>query len=437
MNAAPLTCVEGEAFVVDAPTRHRLNLSITRLQRELRFRSWPLADSPGGKIVINGIVGTIAIGDGRNLEVTPKTNPGDTWIASVLSLLVGADRIDAAGERKAGLVSERKSLRAVMAAIYASRLEEALRREGPLLLLVRQRRLSSSLRGKLNASLWLRHSLRRPHLFPTESSALTANNDFSQGLAFVAELLARETPNHGVKSRLFALQKALLPGRSCLTHAPNGVELRSLPIQWAAYDPAWSIARTILLKKSLLGPAGGHQGISIAIEMWPLLERLLCRSLRAATRVAQRAPSIHVGLSVPPRPYSKVLLSAMSGSFEDSRSVEPDGILAMGGNVRATFDAKYKKRNIGSWPSREDIYQVVTTAAAYNSPLAVLVYPDKFDAVWWSVNGMKGAPAKLAALGLGLFSFRPGSGDSERGREILRMLDASEESSPLAGNISI
>jgi 5-methylcytosine-specific restriction endonuclease McrBC regulatory subunit McrC len=113
--------------------------------------------------------------------------------------------------------------------------------------------------------------------------------------------------------------------------------------------------------------------------------------------------------------------------------------LAFGGSIRATFDAKYKKRKEGAkWPSREDIYQVVATAAAYDSPLAVLVYPEKFETVWWNVNGLKGTPMKLAAVGLGLFSFKPGTGDRARGREILDILDASQSSYiSLAGNISI
>ena len=426
-------------FVADAATRLLLNQSITRLKKELRFRIWPLSDKPGGCVSINGVVGTIALADGRNVEVTPKTTPADDWIQSVLGLLTLSDRIEAAAERKAGLAPEHKTLQAVMASIYATRLEEAVRREGPLLLLMRQRQLRTSLRGKLNATAWLRHSFARPHLFPTETSVLTTDNAFSQALAFVAELLARETPNHGVKSRLYALQKALLPGRASLTLAPSGVELRNLPAQWAAYDPAWSIARTILLKKSLLGPTGRHQGISIAIEMWPLLERLLIRSLRSAAQIATEEVSAHAGIYVPSRPYSRVVLTNPIGLSSVPRSVNPDGVLAFGNGTRATFDAKYKTREEGAeWPSRNDIYQVLTTAAAYDSPLAVLVYPEQFSPVWWNVNGLKGTPTKLVAIGLGLFSFRAGTGDMTRGREILAMLDASQAPAiMISGNVTI
>jgi 5-methylcytosine-specific restriction endonuclease McrBC regulatory subunit McrC len=435
----PRQCIEGEPFGVDAATRQLLNLSFTRLQRELRFRSWPLSDSPGGKMTISGVVGTIALSDGTAIDVTPKTNPDENWIQSVLGLLSISDRIDAAGERRAGLVPEHRNLRAVMAAIYASRLEEAVRREGPLILLRRQDQLRSSLRGKLNATTWLKHALSRPHLFPTETAILTTDNEFARAMAFVAELLARETSNHGVKSRLYALQKALLPGRAVQNFITSGVALRVLPAQWVAYEPAWSIARAILLRKSLLGATGRQQGISIAIEMWPLLERLLIRSLRSAAQLARNPPSVHAGISVPPKPYSRVLLTPPEGSSSTPRSVYPDGWLVFDEKTRATFDAKYKKRKEGAkWPNREDIYQVVTTAAAYNSPLAVLVYPEKFETVWWNVSGLKGTPRRLAAIGLGLFSFKPGVGDLARGREILDLLDASQSSEiSVAGNISI
>lgn len=437
---AALQCIEGEPFVVDATTRQLLNVSFTRLKRELRFRSWPLSDSPGSALTINGIVGVIALGDGRTINVTPKTEPDDDWVRSVLNLLSVSDRIDVAGERTSGLVPEYRDIRAVMAAIYAARLEDAIKQDGPLLLLRRQGQLRSSLRGKLNASAWLRHASYRPHLFPTETAVLTTDNEFAQAMAFVAEVLARETPNHGVKSRLYTLQKALLPGRAPQSYAPSGVELRNLPAQWASYEPAWSIARAILLRKSLLGAVGSHQGLSIAIEIWPLLERLLIRSLRAAVQASRNPPSAHVGISVPPKPYSRELLTPVqTTAMFYSRSVYPDGLLIRDDQTRATFDAKYKKRKQGSdWPSREDIYQVVTTAAAYSSPLAVLVYPERFETVWWNVSGLKGSPKRLAAIGLDLFSFRPGAGDLVRGREILDLLDASESSyTSVAGDIAI
>jgi len=120
--------------------------------------------------------------------------------------------------------------------------------------------------------------------------------------------------------------------------------------------------------------------------------------------------------------YDKVLLSSRDGEYD--RSVIPDGLLYRGAKPLASIDAKYKKRKFDStWPSREDIYQVITAAATVGAPVAILAYPESFKAKVWDVAGFRGNPVKLVAIGLGLFSFTPGSGDESRGREILGILN--------------
>lgn len=421
MVSSTLNCVEGEPFAADGLTRERLNAAMTRLQREIRFRSWPLAETTGGRMVLRGIVGTIALSDGRILEVAPKTSPEEDWVRAILNLLVGSDRIDAAGERSAGLAPERKSILPVLAAIYASRLERALRRDGPIVLMRRERHVKSVLKGKLDATDWLRHALHKPNLFPAESNVLAVDNDFAQALAAVAGGLATQALSTTVRGRLFAAQKALRPGSAVHTRVAPGVEHRHLPAQWAAYEPAWAVASAVLGRRSLLGPSGLRKGLSIAIEAWPLLERLLERSLRAVA--GYYIPSAGDPLvRVPVRPNRRTLLKAPGGALYSSHHVEPDGCLQIDGVVQATFDAKYKKREGTPWPSREDVYQVVASAAAFGAPLAVLIYPEKFEPMWWEVQGLKGCPNRVAAIGLGLFSYRAGDGDRERGRAILDLL---------------
>jgi hypothetical protein len=419
-----LICVEGEPFSADAAIRNDINIAFRRLQQLLRFRSWPLSDSADGKLVVRGIVGVVSLAAGRTLEIIPKTEPTDDWVASILHLLVGPDRIDAAGERTGGLTPERKALLPLLAAIYAARLEKALRRDGPILLLQRQRHSRTVLRGKLNASTWLRHALHRPHIFPTESNDLTADNDFGTAMAAVAGQLASFAGSSGVRARLLAAQKGLRPGLPLGVSAPPGIELQRLPAQWAVYEPAWMVASAILLRRSLLAPSGRREAVSVVIEAWPLLERLLERALRAAAR-SYKSEAGDPTVSIPSGPKSKTLLLPAPGSVEGSRSVEPDAWLQVDGQTRATFDAKYKKREQGNWPNREDIYQVLCTASAFNSPLAVLVYPEQFHAVWWEVKGMNGSPARMAAIGLGLYSYKSGEGDIERGRAILDLLTKS------------
>jgi 5-methylcytosine-specific restriction endonuclease McrBC regulatory subunit McrC len=417
-----LTCVEGEPFWIDTQTRIEINAVFAKLQRVLRFRSWPLSDASAGKLVIRGIVGAISLSGGRTLEITPKTEPADDWVASVLSLLLGPDRIDAGGERSGGLSAERKALLPLLAAIYATRLERALRRDGPLLLLQQHESMRTALRGKLNASSWLRHALHRPHIFPTELSHLTADNGFTNAMAAVAGQLSNYAGSPSIRARLIAAQKDLRPGLPPnAAQVPPGVELRHLPSQWLSYDSAWKIASAILARRSLLGPSGRREAVSVAIEAWPLLERLLTRTLRAvARRYERQVGNPHVAVHA--QPPSKNLLVAAAGSTAGPRSVVPDGWLQLDGETRATFDAKYKRRETSAWPNREDIYQVLCTASAFRSPLAVLVYPEHFDPVWWDVPGMDGYPSQMVAVGIGLYSYRAGIGDQERSETFLDLL---------------
>jgi hypothetical protein len=105
--------------------------------------------------------------------------------------------------------------------------------------------------------------------------------------------------------------------------------------------------------------------------------------------------------------------------------VVPDGELAEGGRTIATFEAKYADFVPGSkvWPRREDYFQALCTASACGAPLSVLVYPGRFEAACWQVPSMSGAPGRVVALGLGLFSYRAGSGDDELGHRIFSVLD--------------
>jgi hypothetical protein len=112
--------------------------------------------------------------------------------------------------------------------------------------------------------------------------------------------------------------------------------------------------------------------------------------------------------------------------------VTPDGELASAGSTAATFEAKYVRRGTGEWPEREHVYQTLTTAAVCGSPLAVLVYPEQFDTVWWQVKGFKGSPSHLAAIGLGLYSYRRGTGDETRGSRLLDLLAARPAFAPTA-----
>ena len=418
-RAQPIECREGVPFHVDAELRPALRAAADPLRRELG-RGLDIVTENAGRFTIRNVVGSLEIG-GALFQVVPKTAPEDDWIGAVLDLLVGADRIRAAGDRVASLSASRRDLADVLAATFASRLEQALRRDGPILHIERITDERGYLKGKLLVGEWLRSAAWRPHRFPVVYATTSPNNPFSRALAVTALLLARATSATTVRSRLIALAQELRPGLPEVASVSPSATAAPLPAQWAAYQPAWSIACAVLNRRALLGARGALAGISIALLAWPLLERLLLRGLRAASRLASTRGR---SLMVKPKRWAPLLLEPR-GTAAGERGVEPDGELVEGGRTIATFEAKYADFETGSekWPRRADYFQAVCTASACSAPLSVLVYPGRFEPGVWQVPSMGGTPRHVVAIGIGLFSYRAGSGDDELGERILSVLD--------------
>ncbi len=413
MPQVPAT--EGEPFEVAASQQQALRSAVRDLERQLGTSG--LLKEEAGRFTITGVVGTISVAPGVLVDVAPKIQPGDDWINSVLDLLTATDRVRIAGDRRAGL-SQHRNLLDVLAGIYAHRLRTALRRDGPLLTMERQESTLPLLKGKLRTTAWVRRASWEPHLFPVAYQYLTADNGYARALAYVAQALARSTTVSRTRGMLLTDARALRPGFADVAHAPAGAALRGLPSQWAAYQPAWDIVVSVLSRRSLLGAIGSRFGVSIGIEPWPLLETLLKRSLDAAVHLSLQDGRM---LDNPGR-LAFELLAALPGSSYGSKRVEPDGLLYEAGEPVASFEAKYARRWAARWPAREHYFQALSTAAAIGSPLAILVYPESFEPVWWRVTGFDDAPKHLAAIGLGLFSYRRGTGDRERGRRIVDVL---------------
>jgi hypothetical protein len=386
-----------------------------RLTSQLRPRV-RLFHEEAGAFTIRNVVGGIRLDDTTMLEVAPKVDATEDWVRAVLDLLVGHDRIDIGGERLAGIAPRRPELLDVLASAYATRLQRALRRDGPLVVIERRRDRVRVYKGKLQATAYLRDASWRPHVFPTSFDVLSADNEYSRAMALVARMLASAASSFAVSASLLQSAAALRPGYEEEVRVDPTVVSRPFPEQWGVYRPAWSIVIAVLSRTSLLAASGQHRGVEVAIEVWPLLERLLERSLDDATRAAQSAGR---SLARVPKAPTSLLVAPSEGG--KPRGVEPDGWLVENGRTVATFEAKYSAR-LSRWPDDAHVFQALTTAAACDSPLAVLVYPESFAPVWWDVEGFHGTPANLVAVGLGLFSYRRASGDRKRGELILDLI---------------
>lgn len=413
-----LTVTEGQSFSIDMALAPRLRAAMTRLEQQLR-PTLSFFKEDGDRFVIHNMIGTIRLSGQAVIEVEPKTQENDDWVAAVLDLIIGGDRIDIGGDRLGGRIPQPTQLLDVLAAVYADRLLLAMRRDGPIRVVSRRSTVLGFIKGKLDTTEYVRTACLAPHRFPVSFDDITVDNDFSRTLALVAHCLATATGSLTIRSTLSDLAETLSEGRSIdLTMDPT-IARREIPSQWAVYKPAWSIAVAVLSHMSLLRPIGNEHGLEVAIESWPLLERLLTRAL-------DQVPSLTgEELNLRPKSRQETVLLEPIGLNGLKRGVHPDGELVRGDRTVATFEAKYSPKG-GEWPKRDHVFQAIAAARACNSPLAVLVYPEMFEPQWAEVHAKGDYPYHLVAIGLGLFSYRKGARDRECAIRIKNLLRDSQ-----------
>jgi hypothetical protein len=356
----------------------------------------------GDFVRLSNLVGSFTLPRGGIAEVAPKIRTGD-WTTAVIHLLSSDTRLAVAGSQRSRSSQRRDDLSAALALEYARRLERALRREGPLQVYERKHEVTRRWSGRLDVTRWMRNVALDPGRFPMSRDELSVTNDFTRGLSVIAGLLSRSAAGGELASRLRRLQAEVVPGQPLPSFVNPSVARRRLPAQWATYAPAWDIAAPLLRNRSVVGDPGPATGLEVAVEPWPLLETLLERALRV---LAER----NVALSLEPKKTHPLLLHSDSTGL--AQSVEPDGLLRWAdGQVAATFEAKYSGAKT---PKREHVFQALTTAAAIDSPLSVLVYPGTFAESTFEVMGFHGRPVRLIALGMDMYGYRRGTGDTER-----------------------
>lgn len=415
---------EGQPITVDPDSAQAIRRRLSALRNELQ----PTLDFLAGgeaQPVVQNLVGSVQVTPTLVLDVEPKTLPGQDWTAAIFDLLVTENVVFEAYTREAEK-TPRTVLPDAFARLYALQLEAAVRREGPLAVMVQVQAAQPRLAGRLDVTQWVTGNLTRPHVFPQHQTILTVDNPFTTAMAWVAEALAVRCSDPRIAARLRGTATRLRPGLPAHTTVDPGVALREVPPQWRAYGPAWVTACAVLSQISPLHRSGLLEGLGLAVEPWPLLETLLHRSLHAAARLGHESgfPLVAHGHSThllldPEHPAAAVPLRRL----HRKRYVEPDGSLWLQGSPVATFEAKYSMPT-GPEGMRNHVFQAMTTAAALGSSLAVIVYPEQSDPVVWAAQGFDGKPLKVIATGLDMYGYRRGSGDAERGRHVLDIVQA-------------
>jgi hypothetical protein len=330
----PLDVREGDEFSLDLKHAQRLRQAAERLRAQLNPR-FQILHERAGTFRISNVIGTIDLGGGALIHVSPKVPTSTNWVASATWLLTGSEDIEVAGQRRAGTSSLHRNLLEALARIYLSRLQRAYRQDGPIVLMERVSRTLPYLHGKLDVTRWARAAAWRPHVFPVSRTELAQNNPYTRGLMHVADRLAHISTNPTVRNGLRTVSRDLSAGLPLSSRAVPPNTSLSLPEQWKAYEPAWSLARAILTRTSLFGASGSLTGVGLAIEAWPLLETLLAKTLADIQRVERAS-----GHSYTYRMQGSVPLLLPAGlPPQRPFSPEPDGRLFRDGQLLATFEA--------------------------------------------------------------------------------------------------
>lgn len=415
MSSRRLSVREGQPFTLTGERPDLLRSAFAQAMARLRLRVGGLTDLGGSKFRIDNLIGTFVVG-ATEIDIAPKCESGDDWIRSVLSLMEDG-RILPAGER-AGDAGARATLLDAMAQTYADRLASVVATEGPITLVARREVSGSFLTGRLNVAKWGASASWQPHVFPSEVQELTRQNDFNATLAYVALMLSGATRDVRLRTRLVDLAAQISSGAGAVSSLPAGIEDRELPSQWASYSPAWTIAKMVLRQRLPLSERRMVEGMSLAIEPWPLLETLLDRSLK-------RAVSLHRDERPGLRAFKQREVRFLDpiGVGHSPAILKPDSIIAEGDRILANFEAKYRDFAVTGRPLPEECYQAITAARAVCSPVAILVYPGRVTPRSWKVLQSGPHPARLAVVGLDMFSYRRGSGDNQRANLLMSLLE--------------
>lgn len=395
-----LRVVEGQAFEPESHTVKLIQHALREVQRDLQTTVPPLVES-GRLLTIDGIVGDVSLGS-RRLTIEPKVDAHSAWIESVAYMVTLGARVHV-GLTVGASPAPSRGLTDALAKLYAAALAEAMRADGPILVVRRTSSDGFRLRGKLDITRWTRRAAVNPISFPTSFDELTTDNSYSRALSRACLILSNSTSDTRLRSRLLSLAAQVRPDRAgdAVVHEPIA-HLR-LPSQFAKYRTSWTLARAVLSRRTPTRGNLDRLGITIAVEPWRLLETLLWAAL--GRLVTQQPRETDERELLARAPWQRRYLLARSETADASdKYVRPDGLLIRDGTPIAAFEAKYTKRQ-RNWPPPHHMYQAMVAASTLGCKTSTLVYPELFTPSQWRLEGTS-EPAVLQALGVGLYSTR-------------------------------
>jgi hypothetical protein len=410
----PITAVEGEPVRIPADVYEELAREGERVARELSLGFGGVTRLPSA-LRFDNMIGTVAKGRAA-VEVVPKTNPGQDWMQSVLDLM-DDNPVVVVDDQPASDSAPKARFIDLIGRAYASRLSNALALEGPITTIEAVFNRSPMLSGRLRVGEWLERAAYEGHRFPVDRQVLTMANAYARTLAHVGQILAPHVRSALVRRQLLETSDVLAGGYEVPDAPPNAVGLQ-LPIQWGAYEPAWTIAQLILRQRTRFGERPQPHGMSLVIEPWILLERLLERTLACLARQLTGG-----GQTFRSRPQRGLRFLIGTGPGDPDRHLVPDCVLLRENVPVVNFEAKYRDYARTGGPSRGESYQAITAGRASGTSLAVLVYPNCMPPRIFQVRKAGQMPNQMGVFGLDLFGYRRGMGEQERADRLHRLLE--------------
>jgi len=414
VSRSTLTALEGEPARVPSDLYEELAREGERAALDLGL-GFGGVTRLAGALKFENMIGTIATSRAA-IEIKPKTSPGQNWLQSVLDLM--DDRpVFVSDDVPASDSHPDIRFLDLIARAYCNRLSAALAAEGAIVTIEPEFSRSPMLSGRLRVGDWAVRAAYDGHRFPVDHQVLSLENAYARTLAYVGQTLAPHVREARLRRQLLECVDTLAAGRQVNEPPANAVGLE-LPVQWGAYDPAWTLAQMILKQRTRFRQSMRPYGMSLVIEPWTLLERLLDRTLaRLATQLNTK------GTVFRSRPQRGLTFLVGSAPKDGNRQLVPDSVLLRHGLPVINFEAKYRDYARTGAPHRGESYQAITAGRALGTSLAVLVYPNAMPGRLFDVRKSGHPPEQLAVVGLDMFGYRRGVGEKERANGIMSLLE--------------
>ena len=240
-----------------------------------------------------------------------------------------------------------------------------------------QRELQSPIR---DGKTWCRYKM------------LSRDNEYNALLRWCCNYFA---DNVSSKSLRFKLNKTaeLLEGSAENLSALSVKQMR-LPRNFDAYKEPFAIAKDIYLynNKTTRIRTKAKDICGYVINMETAFENIVCYY---AERFSLKRQILHI-------PQADILFATSnSGKASMDFHIRPDDLLVKDGR-KLVMDAKYKYMSLNDKPSREDLYQMVSSCIAHKTNEAILIYPslddeDEYSESWKLVNDLNGTKCTIHA----------------------------------------